>query len=130
MSANGGMRTPLGKVRGLGPAKSGSKHFWWQRVTGVANLCLVVFMLFVIIGLVGADHATVKQTLSAPLVAVLLLLLILSGVYHMRLGMQVIIEDYISGEGLKIIALVLNTFFAIFVGSVCLFAVLKLSLGA
>ncbi len=124
------MRTPLGKVRGLGPAKSGSKHFWWQRVTGVANLCLVVFMLFVIIGLVGADHATVKQTLSAPLVAVLLLLLILSGVYHMRLGMQVIIEDYISGEGLKIIALVLNTFFAIFVGSVCLFAVLKLSLGA
>jgi len=124
------MRTPLGKVRGLGPAKSGSKHFWWQRVTGVANLCLVVFMLFVIIGLVGADHATVKQTLSAPLVAVLLLLLILSGVYHMRLGMQVIIEDYISGEGLKIIALVLNTFFAIFVGSVCLFVVLKLSLGA
>lgn len=130
MSANGGMRTPLGKVRGLGPAKSGSKHFWWQRVTGVANLCLVVFMLFVIIGLVGADHATVKQTLSAPLVAVLLLLLILSGVYHMRLGMQTFIEDYFSSDGLRVAALMLNTFFAFLVGLTSVFAVLKISFGA
>ncbi len=130
MSEKGAMRTPLSKVRGLGSAKSGADHFWLQRVTALANLVLVVILLFVFVSLAGADYAVVRATLSRPLVAVPLLLLVISGVYHMRLGMQVIIEDYISNEGIKIVALVLNAFFAIFVGLMCVFAVLKISLGA
>ena len=130
MTEKGAMRTPLSRVRGLGSAKSGAEHFWLQRVTALANLILVVILLFVFVSLAGADYATVKATLSQPLIAVPLLLLVISGVYHMRLGMQVIIEDYVTNEGLKVVGLVFNTFFAIFVGLICVFAVLKLSLGA
>ena len=124
------MRTPLKNVRRLGSAKEGANHFWHQRVTAVANVVLVSFLLVLVVSLVGADHATVKRALSNPLVALGLLLLIGSGVYHMRLGMQVIIEDYVTGEGSKIALLMLNTFFAIAVAAASIMAVLRLTLGA
>ena len=78
----------------------------------------------------GADHATVKRTLAKPHIAIPLLLLLLSGLVHMRLGMQTIIEDYVHSEGRKVVVLMLNSFFALAVGLVCVFAVLKLSFGA
>jgi succinate dehydrogenase / fumarate reductase membrane anchor subunit len=124
------MRTPLAKVRGLGSAKSGTGHFWLQRLTAVANLFLVSFLIWLLFTLLGADYDTVRRTLAKPYIAVPLLLLVLSAVTHMRLGMQTIIEDYVHSEGRKVAALVLNTFFAIVVGITCVFAVLKLSFGA
>jgi succinate dehydrogenase / fumarate reductase membrane anchor subunit len=124
------MRTPLKKVRYLGSAKEGTDHFWKQRVTAVSNLFLMIFLIGLIVHLAGADHATVRKTLSNPLIALPLLLMVLSGVTHMRLGMQTIIEDYVHSEPRKVVALMLNTFFAIVVGAACVFAVLKLSFGA
>jgi succinate dehydrogenase / fumarate reductase membrane anchor subunit len=124
------MRTPLAKVRGLGSAKSGTGHFWLQRLTAVANLFLVSFLIWLLFALLGADYDTVRSTLAEPYIAVPLLLLVLSAVTHMRLGMQTIIEDYVHSEGRKVALLMLNTFFAILIGITCLFAVLKLSFGA
>jgi succinate dehydrogenase membrane anchor subunit len=125
-----GYRTPLARVRGLGSAKDGTEHFWKQRLTAVSNLILIAFAIFLIVRLAGADYPTVKGTLARPQNAIALLLLILSGVIHMRLGMQNIIEDYVHAEGYKVAALLLNTFFAALVGLVCAYAVLKLSFGA
>lgn len=124
------MRTPLKNARKLGSAKEGAEHFWMQRVTAVANMFLAVFLVGLIVSLVGADHAVVSATLGQPVVALLLLLLILSGLYHMRLGMQTIIEDYIHRDATRVILLMLNTFFAFGVGAACIWAVLKMSFGA
>ena len=122
-------RTPLAKVRGLGSAKGGTDHFWMQRATAVANIALVGFLIWLLFTLAGADYATVKRTLGMPWVAIPLLLLVLSGTLHMRLGMQAIIEDYLHAEGPKVAALLLNSFFAILIGFTCAFAVLKLTFG-
>ena len=123
------MRTPLKEVRRLGSAKEGADHFWLQRVTGAANLLLAVFAIGLAVSLVGADHATVTHTLAHPLVALPLLLFLASAAIHMRIGMQVIIEDYVHGEGTKILLLMLNTFFAIAVAAAGAFSLLKLSFG-
>ncbi|MFM9939829.1 MAG: succinate dehydrogenase, hydrophobic membrane anchor protein [Hyphomicrobiaceae bacterium] len=124
------IRTPLSRARGLGSAKEGADHFWWQRVTAVANIFLVAYLTWHVVRLAGAPHGVVKAALKNPLLAIPLLLLIVSGIYHMRLGMQTIIEDYVTAEGRKVAYLMLNTFFAILVGLTCVFAVLKLSFGA
>ena len=129
MLSNSSLRTPLARVRGLGSAKSGTGHFWLQRVTAVANLILTVIFTGIIVALVGNPYSAAIALLSHPLVAILMLLFIVSGCIHMRIGMQVVIEDYIHGEGLKIAAVMANTFFAIAVGASCVFAVLKLSFG-
>lgn len=123
------LRTPLKTVRGLGSAKEGADHFWKQRLTALANLILVIVALFWIIPLAGADHQTTRTTLGNPMMAILLTMLILSGIVHMRLGMKVVIEDYVTGDGAKLIAIILNNFFSFFIGLASLFAVLKLSLG-
>ena len=121
------MRTPLKNVRHLGSAKEGADHFWMQRVTAVANLVLGLFLVWLIASLAGADYVTVKSTLANPIVALLLAILIVSAAIHMRLGMQVIIEDYITRESTKIVLLLLNNFFAILVAAASVWAILKLS---
>lgn len=123
------MRTPLGKVRGLGSAKDGTHHFWMQRMSAVALVPLVVFFVGLLVCLNGANYEQVRASLANPFVALVMALFVLAGVYHMRLGMQIVIEDYIHGEGLKIVCVMLNTFFAIVVGGASLFAILKLSFG-
>ncbi|MBR2535113.1 MAG: succinate dehydrogenase, hydrophobic membrane anchor protein [Hyphomicrobium sp.] len=124
------MRTPLKTARNLGSAKEGADHFWKQRVTGVANVALGLFLVWLIASLVGADYATVKAKLANPVIALALLALVVSGTLHMRLGMQTIIEDYVHGEAAKIVCVMLNTFFATAVALACTFAVLKISFGA
>ena len=123
------MRTPLARVRGLGSAKSGTQHFWHQRLTALANVPLTVGFIAILMSLLGRGHAAVVQILGSPLVAIVMLLFIGSATYHMKLGMQVIIEDYVHDEKLKIAAIIANTFFAIAVAAVTVFAILKLSFG-
>jgi succinate dehydrogenase / fumarate reductase membrane anchor subunit len=123
------MRTPLGRVRGLGSARSGTRHFWHQRLTAVANVPLVIAFIVIVTSLLGRNHAAVVQILGSPVVAILMLLFILSVSYHMRLGMQVIIEDYVHAEGRKVLLLIANTFFAITFALASAFAILKLSFG-
>ena len=122
-------RTPLGRVRGLGSAHEGTDHFWRQRLTAVANIPLMIFFIVFLIAYNGADWATVSAALSNPIVAVVMGLVVISGLIHMRIGMQVIIEDYVHEEFAKVALLMLNTFFTLVVGGLCIFAVLKLGFG-
>ncbi len=124
------MRTPLKNVRWLGSAKDGTSDFWRQRVTSAAGLLLLPFVLWLVFALIGADYETVRRMLANPVVAILLLLFVVTSVVHMRIGMQVIIEDYVPAHGTKLALLMLNTFFSILVGLACVFAVLRLSFGA
>ena len=121
------MSTPLKHVRGLGPARSGTEQFWHQRLTAIANVPLTIALIVIIIGLMGRNHAAVVQILGSPLVAVIMLLFIMSITTHMRIGMQVIIEDYVHDEARKFILLIANTFFAVAVGLASAFAILMLS---
>ena len=125
--AGGRMSTPLARVRGLGAARSGTQHFWRQRLTAVANVPLTIAFVLIVVALLGRNHAAVVQILGSPLVAVIMLLFIMSVTTHMRIGMQVIIEDYVHDEGLKLMLLMANTFFAIAVGLASAFAILMLS---
>ena len=124
-----GLRTPLARVRGLGSAKSGTEHFWRQRLTAVANVPLTIAFVLIVVSLLGATHATAQRVLGSPLVAILMLLFIGSAVYHMRIGMQVIIEDYVHDELPKLVLVMCNTFFAIAVALAAAYAIFKLSFG-
>jgi succinate dehydrogenase membrane anchor subunit len=122
-------RTPLARVRGLGSAKSGTGHFWHQRLTAVANVPLTIAFVLIVIALLGRNHAAAQQILAAPLVAIVVLLFIGSVTYHMRIGMQVIIEDYVHEETAKLVLIMLNTFFAIAIALASAYAIFKLSFG-
>ncbi|WP_067337383.1 succinate dehydrogenase, hydrophobic membrane anchor protein [Stappia indica] len=123
------MRTPLGRVRGLGSARDGTTHFWRQRVTAVSNVFLITFFVILVISLQGGDYESVTATLANPLVGIVMLMVVVSGTYHMKLGMQIIIEDYVHDELPKFLTLMANTFFSAFIGLASIFAVLKISFG-
>jgi succinate dehydrogenase / fumarate reductase membrane anchor subunit len=123
------MRTPLGRVLGYGSAKSGTGHFIEQRLTALANIPLTIAAVLIVISLIGHNHAAVVQILGSSPVAIIMLLFIISATYHMKIGMQVIIEDYVHDEAVKYGLLVLSTFFAIVVGFSSVYAILKLSFG-
>jgi succinate dehydrogenase / fumarate reductase membrane anchor subunit len=128
MSA-GGMRSSVGRVRGLGSAKLGTEHWWAQRLTAVALIPLSLWFAVSVIWLTGADYWTAAEWLSAPVTAILLLLLIGATFHHAQLGLQVIVEDYVHHEGLKIATLLVVKFACAVLGLAAAFAVLKIAFG-
>ncbi len=123
------LRTPFSKVQGLGSAHEGTDHFWRQRLTAVANIPLTLFLLGLVVMLAGKPQAEIAAVLASPLVAVTILLALLSMLYHMRLGLQAVIEDYIHNELLKVVLLMINVFYPVAAGLVSTFAILKLAFG-
>lgn len=122
-----GSGTGLGRVRGLGSAKHGSEHWLRQRTTAVGNLLLMVWLFVSLLMLPNMDHATVTSWMAQPIVAIPMILLVLSVFMHMRLGLQVLIEDYVKDDGLKFGALILLNFFCIGLGAAAIFAVAKIA---
>jgi succinate dehydrogenase / fumarate reductase, membrane anchor subunit len=122
-----GSGTGLGKVRGLGSAKHGAHHWINQRITAVGNLLLVLFLLFSFMRLPGFDHHMVTGWIAQPLVAVALILMIVSIFWHFRMGLQVLIEDYVHDDALKFAALLGLTFYTVGLAAVGIFAILKIA---
>jgi succinate dehydrogenase / fumarate reductase membrane anchor subunit len=123
------MTTALKRVRGLGAARSGTETFWRQRLTAVANIPLVLFLIYTVVTHVGADYAEMRAYIAKPVVAILLLALVINAAIHMRIGLKEIIEDYVHG-GAKVPVLLLATFFAVGVGLTSVYAIVKISLGS
>ena len=129
MSAPRRIVTPMRRVRGLGAARSGTSHFWLQRVTSVAGIPLTIALIVIVMVLMGRGPAAVAQILGSPIVATIILLFLLNTAYHMWIGMQEIVLDYVHDDKLKILALLGNTCFVFAVGFASAFAILKLSFG-
>ncbi|MCP3461987.1 succinate dehydrogenase, hydrophobic membrane anchor protein [Bradyrhizobium sp. CCGUVB23] len=123
------MRTPLSRVRNLGAAHSGTSDFWRQRLTGVAMTLLMLPVIVVVMMLLGSNQAGAKVILGSLPIALILLLFIFASAWHMKIGMQVVIEDYVHNEKLKLVAVMLNNFFSIAVALASTYAILKLSSG-
>jgi len=129
MQSDKSLRSDLGRVRGLGSAKNGTHHWWGQRVTAIALVPLVLWFVASIVGMAGAPLAAVKAWAASPLVAVLLLALVVATFQHARLGLQVVIEDYVHSEPVKIAALLAMNGAVLLLGGVAVVSILKLAFG-
>lgn len=121
------LRTPIAKVRGLGSAKTGTDHFWIQRVTAIALIPLAVWFIGAVIANLGASHGEAVAFIGHPAVAIPMILFLIAGFWHLKLGLQVVVEDYVSGHAAKLALLLLNVFFCFGAGAASVFAVLKLA---
>jgi succinate dehydrogenase / fumarate reductase, membrane anchor subunit len=123
------IRTPLARVRGLGASHSGTGDFWRQRLTAVAMVLLILPVIVIVMMLLGSNQAGAKLILGSPVVAIIMVLFIIASVWHMKIGMQVVIEDYVHGEMVKLAAIMANNFFSVAVALASIYAILKLSSG-
>ena len=124
------LRTPLSKVKGLGSAKEGTHHFWTQRLTALALIPLVLWLCFSIAALPGTDQATIQAWVGNSFNAVLLILMIVAAFYHAKLGLQMILEDYLSNHSTRTTAIILTTFLCILLACLGVFSVLKIAFAA
>lgn len=123
-----GIKTPLARARGLGSAKDGVEHWMAQRITAIANIPLMLWLVWSIVSLNGASHAEFTNWLAQPVNAILMILVVLSVFYHAKLGSQVVTEDYIHHEGLKMVKLIGQKLFFFAMAVACIFSVLKIAL--
>ena len=122
-------KTPLGRVRGLGAAGEGAEHWWHERLSSVASLLLTIWLIVSLLRLPSLDHQTIAEWLSQPLSAVPMILLVFTAFWHSKMGLQVIVEDYVHDEGGKLFWILLISFAAILGGALAIFSVLKIALG-
>jgi succinate dehydrogenase / fumarate reductase membrane anchor subunit len=130
MATNFDSASGLKRVRGLGSAKSGVHHWWLQRVTAVGNFALMAWFVLSLLLLPNLAHSSVIAWIAQPLVAVPLMLLVLSTFWHARLGVQVMIEDYVHAEGLKLLSVLALNFFILGLGALALFSIARIAFGA
>ena len=123
------MRTPLARVRSLGSSHSGTSDFWRQRLTAVAMTVLIVPVIVVVLMLIGSNQAGAKQIFSSLPIAIIMLLFIVASAWHMKIGMQVVIEDYVHNEKIKLASVMANNFFCFAVALASIYAILKMSSG-
>ena len=123
------MRTALSRAKGLGAAHHGVEHWWLHRLTAMSNIPLITAFIIIVASLAWRPYGDAVRVLGNPLIAVILLLCVASVTNHMRLGLQIVIDDYVHDRGLKIASTVANNFFAIAIAAVCLFSILKISFG-
>ena len=122
-------RTPLARARGLGSAKDGVHHWWVQRLTAIALIPLVVWFAISLVMLSGADYGMARSWIGSPMVMVLLILTICIGLHHGQLGIQVVIEDYVHNEGVKLALIVAVKFIAVFFGLAAIVATMRIGFG-
>ena len=123
------IRTPRARVRGIGIAHHGAGHWWQQRVTATANAVLMLAFVVIVASMAGRGYVEATQLIAKPFVSIILILALLSVTIHMRIGMQVVIEDYVHGQGTKIAAVFANNIYAVLVAVACLYAVLRIGFG-
>ena len=123
------MQSPLARARGLGSAKSGTRQWWFERVTAVALLPLSLWLVASLIGLVGADHTVILVWIRDPLVAVPLLLFAAIMFWHLQMGVKAVIEDYVHHEGAKIGMVLLVNFAVVVLATAAVFSILKIAVG-
>jgi len=123
------MRSTIARVRGLGSAKHGTEHWWAQRVTAVALIPLTLWFAASLIAMAGAEWETAYLWIASPAGAVPMILFLLAGLWHGKLGLQVVIEDYIHAEGVKVALLMLLSLATVALGVAGIFAVCKISFG-
>lgn len=124
------LRSPLGRVLGLGTAKDGTSHWWGQRVSAIALLFLGLWFAFSLTTTTGFNHAEVIAEIERPINNVLLLLLTVTMAYHSYLGVQVVVEDYVHAPGIKVLTLLLSRFAHALFAAAAIFAILKIGLSA
>jgi len=123
------LRTPLAKVRGLGSAKEGTHHWWAQRMTAIALIPLSLWFIYSLVSMTTLDYMAAIGWLQTPMTSILLILFVFALFYHAQLGMQVVIEDYVDNEALKITSIILLKFVMLFAGLAGIVAILKVFLG-
>jgi succinate dehydrogenase / fumarate reductase membrane anchor subunit len=123
------LRTPLSRVLGLGAAKEGVEHWWMQRLSAVALVFLTLWFAFSLLSVGPLDYATVRTWIERPVNAALLVLLAITLMYHSQMGIQVVIEDYVSHKPAKIVSLIANQFVHVALAAIALFAVLRAAFG-
>lgn len=120
-------KTPLKKVKGYGSAKEGTDHFWSQRLTAIALVPLVIWLAFSIASLANMDYLAIREWLSQPFNAIVMILFLVAGFYHVRLGLQVVIEDYVSSHSTRTAAIIAVTFITAALGVTGIFSVLRIA---